>query len=111
MSEAFTTSTARNIFYGGTLFFLLVFAFEAPVQAFLRDLSQTPYDIHFLHLLAFIFAVSVVFMLAVSLISPARKIYKAEYTHDVDITPWRHAKLVGFIIIVLTILFYVLLAQ
>jgi len=25
MSEAFTTSTARNIFYGGTLFFLLVF--------------------------------------------------------------------------------------
>ena len=25
MSEAFTTATARNIFYGGTLFFLLVF--------------------------------------------------------------------------------------
>lgn len=25
MSEAFTTSTARNIFYGGTMFFLLVF--------------------------------------------------------------------------------------
>lgn len=25
MSEAFTTSTARNIFYGGTMFFLLIF--------------------------------------------------------------------------------------
>ncbi|MDO8958785.1 MAG: cytochrome c [Rhodocyclaceae bacterium] len=25
MSEAFTTSTARNIFYGGTMFFVLIF--------------------------------------------------------------------------------------
>ncbi|KCZ90544.1 transporter [Hyphomonas hirschiana VP5] len=103
---------AKVVLIGGpVLFFLLVFAFEGPVQAFLRDLFRTPYDIHFLHLLALIFSVSVIFMLVVGLVSPAQKIYKAEYTHDVDITPWRHAKVVGSVIIVLTIGFYALMAQ
>ena len=40
MSEAFTTSTARNIFYGGTMFFLLVFL--APGASFVpRPDSET----------------------------------------------------------------------
>nr|WP_321510307.1 solute:sodium symporter family transporter [uncultured Hyphomonas sp.] len=96
---------------GPAAFFLLVFAFETPVQAFLRAVFQTQYDIHFLHLLAFVFVVSVLFMLTVSAFAPAKSVYTPTYTHDVDVTPWRFAKPVGAAIAASTVLFYFLLAQ
>ena len=96
---------------GPIAFFLLVFAFEAPVQAFLKTVFNTPYDIHFLHLLAAVFVASVVSMLAISAFSPAKTIYQPQYTEDVDITPWRYAKVTGLIIVIITIGFYALLAK
>lgn len=96
---------------GPIVFFLLVFAFEAPVQAFLKAAFNTPYDIHFLHLLAAVFVASVLSMLAISAFSPAKTVYQPQYTEDVDITPWRYAKVTGLIIVIITIGFYVLLAK
>ena len=96
---------------GPIVFFLLVFAFEAPVQAFLKAAFNTPYDIHFLHLLAAVFVASVLSMLAISAFSPAKTVYQPKYTEDVDITPWRYAKVTGLIIVIITIGFYVLLAK
>lgn len=92
-------------------FFLLVFAFEQPVQTFLKGVFNTPYEIHFLHMLAFVFVVSVIVMFVLSAFSPAKTAYIQEYTEDVDITPWRFAKPVGGVIVVSTIIFYILLAQ
>jgi len=96
---------------GPLLFFLLVFAFEQPVQTFLKEVFHTPYEIHFLHFLAFVFVLSVAAMAAISYFAPARTVYAPEYTHAVDIAPWRHAKLVGALIVTSTIVIYVLLAQ
>lgn len=96
---------------GPFCFFLLAFAFEQPVQAFLKGVFNTPYDIHFLHLLAFVFVVSVLVMAVISFFAPSKTVYQPEYTQDVDISPWRHAKLVGAAISVATIVFYIGLAQ
>ena len=50
-------------------------------------------------------------MLVISIFKPAERIYEQEYTHDVDITPWKHAKLAGLVLSAAAILFYILLAQ
>ncbi len=57
------------------------------------------------------FVVSILVMAAISFFSPAKTVYRPEHTHDVDIAPWRHAKLAGGLIIATTIVFYALLAQ
>lgn len=104
--------SAKFVLIVGPLgFFLLAFAFEEPVQAFLKTLFNTPYDIHFLHLLAVVFVLSVILMAVVSAFAPSKTVYEPEYSHDVDISPWRHAKLAGGAIVVATIAFYVMLAQ
>lgn len=103
---------AKIVLIAGPLgFFLLAFAFEEPVQAFLKTLFNTSYDIHFLHLLAVVFVLSVILMAAVSAFAPAKTVYEPEYTQDVDISPWRHARLAGGAIVIATIVFYALLAQ
>ena len=112
LTKRVSALSAKIILIAGPIgFFLMVFAFDAPVQAFLRAVFHTQYDIHFLHLLAFVFVISVLFMIGISALAPAKSIYRAEYTHDVDVTPWRYAKPVGAVIVVTTILFYCLLAQ
>ena len=96
---------------GPVLFFLLVFSFDEPVQAFLRGLFGTSDEIHFLHFLAIVFVVVVGFMLVTSRIRPARSRYEEPDEALVDMTPWRHAKALGAVVCVCTIGCYVLLAQ
>ncbi len=112
LTKRVSALSAKIVLIGGPIvFFLLVFAFEHPVQTFLKGVFQTSHDIHFLHLLAFVFVVSILVMAAISFFSPAKTVYRPEHTHDVDIAPWRHAKLAGGLIIATTIVFYALLAQ
>jgi len=96
---------------GPVIFYLLVFAFGDSVQAFMQSLLGTTDEIHFLHFLAIVFVVTSSLMLIISRFAPATRGYAETYTHAVDITPWPHAKKAGAAISVVTILFYVLLAQ
>lgn len=96
---------------GPILFYLLVFMFGDSIQAAIKGAFGLEHDIHFLHFLAFVFVLTTLLMLAISKFKPAEKVYVQPYTHDVDITPWKHAKLAGAAITTGVILFYVLLAQ
>ena len=68
-------------------------------------------EVHFLHFLAFVFALTAILMLAISRFKPARQTYVQEYTHAVDITPWKHARLSALLISLAAVLFYVFMAQ
>ncbi len=104
--------TAKASLVGGpVLFFLLVFSFDDPVQAFLQGLFGIADEIHFLHLLAIVFVVVVAFMLLVSRFRPAQSRYEEPDAAQVDMTPWKHAKSLGGFVCFCTIACYVLLAQ
>jgi SSS family solute:Na+ symporter len=96
---------------GPVLFFLMVFTFDKPVQAFLQGLFGTQDEVHFLHFLAIVFVVVVGFMVLSSRIRPAARLYDEPDAAQVDMTPWKHAKAMGVFVSVCTIGCYVLLAQ
>ncbi len=96
---------------GPILFYLLVFAFGDEVQHLLQSLFRTEEEIHFLHFLALVFVLTTLMMLVVSKFKPAETEYIQKDVKAVDLRPWRHAKLTGVIISILTILFYLILAQ
>jgi SSS family solute:Na+ symporter len=113
MTTKFVSARAAKsgMILGPIVFYLLVFAFGDTVQSTAQSLLGTEDEIHFLHFLGIVFVLTTAFMLLVSKWSPATKRYQEAYTHAVDITPWPHARLMGVGISVVTILFYVLLAQ
>ena len=104
-------SAKATLLGGPVLFFLLVFSFHAPVQAFLQDLFGVTEEIHFLHFLALVFVVVVGLMFLISWFRPAHSRYVEPDAAQVDMTPWKHAKVMGLIVSVCTIGCYVLLAQ
>jgi len=96
---------------GPILFYLMVFTFGDEVQSFLiRGLGFSE-EVHFLHFLAFIFLLTAAVMLVISYFRPATRRYEPAYTHQVEITPWRHARALGLVITFITIACYILLAQ
>jgi SSS family solute:Na+ symporter len=100
-----------SLIAGPLVFYLLVFAFEARVQAALKTTFGLVDDLHFLHFLAIVFVLTLVVAFVISYFRPAEKIYEQSYTRDVDITPWRYAKPAGLAIVAATVLFYVALSQ
>ena len=100
-----------GLLFGPAFFYLLVFSFGERVQSLMRNLFDLEEEIHFLHFLAFVFLFVVGLMLLISRYRPVQKIYQQSYTHDVDITPWRHAKALGLVLSAATIGCYILLAQ
>ncbi|APY08224.1 solute:sodium symporter family transporter [Winogradskyella sp. J14-2] len=62
---------------------------------------------HFLHIMAILFVLNVVIMLAIGYFKPRRVAYEQKFTHQVDITPWKHAKIVGAIITLIVIGVYI----
>jgi SSS family solute:Na+ symporter len=112
LTKNVSAKAAKIGLIGGPIaFYLLTGTFDVEIQRFLMDLFNTPDQIHFLHMLAFVFVLTVVVMLIVSKFYPAEKLYEQNYTNEVDITPWKYAKPVGAVITVITLLFYILLAQ
>ena len=96
---------------GPILFYLLVFAFDDVVQSLIRGWFGISGDLHFLHFLALVFVVTVLLMLAISAVKPSAKIYAPVDVKVVDTTPWRHAKVAGTLIVILTLGTYLLFAQ
>ncbi len=61
---------------------------------------------HFLHVMAILFVMNVVIMLAIGKLKPRADAFVLNYTEQVDITPYKHAKIVGGVICVIVILSY-----
>jgi SSS family solute:Na+ symporter len=96
---------------GPILFYLLVFAFGENVQNLLKRTFRLDNEVHFLHFLAIVFVLTAALMLVVSKFKPAKVTYVQEYSHDVDITPWKYVKPIAFVLSLAAVLFYVLMAQ
>ncbi len=112
LSKRISSLAAKIGLVGGPMiFFLLVFAFEAEVQQVLRGAFGLEHDVHFLHFLGFVFVLTSAILVGISMISPNRRELVAPTPADIDLTPWRYAKLVGGGISVITIATYFLLAQ
>lgn len=65
---------------------------------------------HFLHLMGIIFAAVVAILFIVSKFKPRETAYLEEYTRQVDITPWKYLKPVGFLICATVIGIYIYFA-
>lgn len=61
---------------------------------------------HFLHVMAILFVLNILIMLLVGKLHPRKEDYVQKYSEDVDITPWKHVKLMGAIITIVVILIY-----
>lgn len=63
---------------------------------------------HFLHVMAILFVVNVAVMLVIGYFNPRKKAYLQQYSHDVDITPWKYLMIMGasIVLIVLAIYYY-----
>lgn len=98
---------------GPIVFGLTVFVFEDTTQQFVKNLFNATNDIHFLHFLAAVFVFSLVLMFAISAIFPRteNEITTGPTTSPVDLTPWPHAKTVGLVSVMITVAFYIALAQ
>ncbi|WP_369997137.1 solute:sodium symporter family transporter [Winogradskyella sp.] len=62
---------------------------------------------HFLHIMAILFLLNVIIMLIIGYFKPRKEAYQQEFTQEVDITPWKHAKLAGVLITIIVIAVYV----
>lgn len=96
---------------GPVLFYLINFAFYDPIQNLLRTTFGLQDPVHFLHFLAFVFVLTIAMMIVISVLRPDMKKDGSLDPAPVDMTPWRHAKLVSVIVFASAVATYVLLAQ
>ncbi len=61
---------------------------------------------HFLHIMGILFVINVGFMLLMGMLYPNTKIYTPKITEEINIEPWKYAKIVGVIITLLVLSTY-----
>lgn len=66
-------------------------------------------NIHFIHVWGIEFLLNILVMLIVSRFYKNENNYTPKYTGEVNITPWKYAKPVGALLVIITILVYILL--
>ena len=66
-------------------------------------------DIHFIHMWGIEFVLNILIMVIVSRFFKNKNPYTPVHTGEVDITPWKYAKLLGAILVLITVLVYILL--
>jgi SSS family solute:Na+ symporter len=96
---------------GPVIFYLLVFIGGDTVQEFIKSSLGLPDGLHFLHLLAVVFVLTVLLMLLVSHYRPAERRFEYEPSGVVDMTPWRYTRSAALVICTVTVLIYIVLAQ
>jgi SSS family solute:Na+ symporter len=96
---------------GPVAFYLVNFAYFDEIQGWLMPLLRLTEPIHFLHFLAAIFVLTVVLMIVISIVRPDTSEAAAPAPAPVELQPWRHAGIASAIIVVLTLAFYIALAQ
>lgn len=65
---------------------------------------------HFLHIMAILFILNILIMLAIGYFRPRSEDYVINYTNQVDISPWKHVKTAGAIICIIVIAVYIYFA-
>jgi len=63
---------------------------------------------HFLHIMGILFVINVGFMLLLGKLYPNKNEYKPKVTEQIDITPWKYAKVVGIDITILVLSTYLI---
>ncbi len=63
---------------------------------------------HFLHIMGILFVLNVGFMLLMGKLYPSKKVYAPKITEQIDITPWKYAKIVGVAITILVLSTYLI---
>lgn len=96
--------------FGPIVFYALVFGWGEDVQTFLRTQLALTEDVHFLHLLAFVFVLAVVGMALLSWLKPSKAVIEKPAEQYVDMTPWRLANVVSVLVVVAVVGVYVYLA-
>jgi len=61
---------------------------------------------HFLHVMAILFVMNICIMLIIGKLKPRTEAFNLEYSEQVDITPFRYAKVVGLIVVVIVVFTY-----
>lgn len=96
---------------GPFAFYLINFAFFDEIQGWLMPLLGVTEPIHFLHFLAGVFVLTVLLMIAISVVRPDTRELAPHTPAQVDMQPWRHAGLASAIVVICTLAFYIALAQ
>lgn len=96
---------------GPVVFYLINFAFFDPIQGWIMRTFGATEPVHFLHFLGVVFLLTVVLMVVISAIRPAPALAERPYPYTVDMVPWRHARSASVVIVLLTLAFYIALAQ
>ncbi|WP_026755325.1 solute:sodium symporter family transporter [Sediminibacter sp. Hel_I_10] len=76
----------------------------------LRIIEADAYP-HFLHIMAILFVANIIIMLIIGKFYPRKEPFVLEFTKQVDITPWKHTKVVGLIICIIVIAIYIYFAN
>lgn len=62
---------------------------------------------HYLHVMAILFVLNIIIMLIIGKLYPKTEAYEDVFTQEVDITPWKHAKTTGALIVIIVIAIYI----
>lgn len=62
---------------------------------------------HYLHVMAILFVLNIIIMLVIGKFKPRAEPYEQVYTHQVDITPWKHLKKVGIAVFLIVLGIYI----
>ena len=73
--------------------------------AALADIEKLAYP-HFLHVMAILFVMNILIMLAIGKMKPRTEPYLQKYTEQVDITPWKYVNQTGIAITVIVVAIY-----
>jgi SSS family solute:Na+ symporter len=81
------------------------------VGYFVPPFDQIVASLHEFHFLGIVFAYLVIYMLVMGEVSPLEQEFVQEDVGAVDMTPWKHARLVGGILVSIVLLIYVVFAD
>jgi SSS family solute:Na+ symporter len=81
------------------------------VGYFVSPFDQIVASLHEFHFLGIVFAYLVIFMLVMGEISPLEQEFEQEDARAVDMAPWKHAKLVGGMLVLIVLLIYATFAD
>jgi SSS family solute:Na+ symporter len=60
--------------------------------------------------MAILFVLNILIMLIIGKIKPRKEPFQLEYTKQVDITPWKHTKIVGSLVVLIVVSIYIYFA-
>ncbi len=83
----------------GAVFYLIYIVLDATIMK-----DSFP---HFLHVMAFLFILNIIIMLIIGKLYPRDEAYTQQYTHEVNIEPWKYTKIVGAVICLIVVSIYI----